>query len=149
MSYAKIDALRGVASQAGVDLFINARTDVYLRDLAPEGAAVEAVIRRANLYRDAGCDGIFVPGVKESGDIEKIARSVHPLPLNIMAVPGLPSVATLGKHGVRRLSAGSAIAQATLAASTRVATAFLGGNSETLFSAVADYEATNNLYSSN
>ena len=40
------------------------------------------------------------------------AADTVPLPLNVMAWPGLADAAGLGKLGVRRLSAGSAIAQA-------------------------------------
>jgi 2-methylisocitrate lyase-like PEP mutase family enzyme len=143
---AKIETARRVASRAGVDLFINARTDVYLRELVPKGAAVREVTRRAKLYRGAGCDGVFVPGVTEIDDIETIARSIDPLPLNIMAIPGLPSAASLRKHGVRRLSSGSAIAQASMALTIRLASDFLGGNSEKLFYAVTEYDAANQLY---
>jgi len=41
---AKIEAARQSAVRAGVDLFINARTDVYLRTLATGEAAVEEVV---------------------------------------------------------------------------------------------------------
>jgi 2-methylisocitrate lyase-like PEP mutase family enzyme len=58
---AKIEAAKQTAARAGVDLFINARTDVYLRSLASTDGAVEEVGRRATMYQAAGCDGIFVP----------------------------------------------------------------------------------------
>ena len=64
---AKIEAARHSATRAGVDLFINVRTDVYLRGMASGDAAVREVIRRAERYRSAGCDGIFVPWSRRRG----------------------------------------------------------------------------------
>src|SRR5260370_32599405 len=59
----KIVAIRESVAHLGVDLFINARTDVYLRGIASGAAAVEEVIHRASRYRAAGCDGLFVPAL--------------------------------------------------------------------------------------
>jgi 2-methylisocitrate lyase-like PEP mutase family enzyme len=145
----KIEAARQAASRTGGDLFINTRTDVYLRDLAAGDAAVEEVVRRARVYQAAGCDGIFVPGLAAGPAIEAIAAAIDPLPLNIMLVPGLPSFAVLRKQGVRRLSTGSAIAQAALGFAGRLTTDFLAGTSDEMFAAAADYGAMNQLFSSN
>jgi 2-methylisocitrate lyase-like PEP mutase family enzyme len=145
---AKIEAARKTAARVGVDLFINARTDVYLRAVATGDAAVEEVSRRAELYRAAGCDGIFVPCLVDGRAIEAIATAIDPLPLNIMLMPGLASVSELRRLGVRRLSAGAAIAQAALSLTSRLATDFLGGSWDSMFSMAADYNATNQLFRS-
>jgi 2-methylisocitrate lyase-like PEP mutase family enzyme len=121
---AKVEAIRAALAATGADVFVNVRTDVYLRGLAPEGARVSEVLARAKLYRDAGADGLFVPGVSQPDEIREVAATAG-LPLNVMYVPGLPSVAELGALGVRRLSAGSAIAQATWGFARAVAEAFL------------------------
>jgi 2-methylisocitrate lyase-like PEP mutase family enzyme len=142
----KIAEARKRASRSGVDLFINARTDVYLRDLASDDAMVDEVRRRARLYSDAGCDGIFVPGVSEIGEIRAIAAAIDPLPLNVMALPGLPPLARLQESGVRRLSAGAAIALAQAASTSRLAAAFLAGNVDALFENCADYGEMNRLF---
>lgn len=143
---AKIEAAKQVASHKGVDLFINVRTDVYLRSLAHGDAAVKEVVRRAGLYQAAGCDGLFVPGLIDVGEIETIAGAID-LPLNIMLMPGLPSFEVLRKLGVRRLSAGSSIAQAVLANTGRLVTEFLASSPSGIFAASADYRATNQLFS--
>lgn len=145
---AKIESARQRAESVGVDLFINARTDVYLRALAMGDAAVDEVIRRAELYRSAGCDGIFVPGLVDGKDIDAIAAAIDPLPLNIMLMPSLPSFTVLRKQGVRRLSAGCAIAQAALGVTSRLATDFLAGSSDNMFIEAVDYNATNRLFQS-
>ncbi|WEF35450.1 isocitrate lyase/PEP mutase family protein [Pseudoduganella chitinolytica] len=107
----KIAAARGAAEQAGVRLYLNVRTDVYLRGLAPAGERVAETIRRAALYREAGASGLFVPGLAQEDEIAAVAQAVA-LPLNVMALPTLPPPARLRELGVRRLSAGSAIGEA-------------------------------------
>src|SRR4029077_20045668 len=137
---------RESAGRAGVELFINARTDVYLRGLAGEGDAVGEVARRAECYRAAGCDGLFVPGLSDGSAIEAISAAIHPLPLNIMLMPGLPSKRELHERGVRRLSAGSAIAQATLGRIGRLTEEFLAGDAEQMFVDAAGYGEINRLF---
>jgi 2-methylisocitrate lyase-like PEP mutase family enzyme len=121
----KIEAARTVAAQAGTDLFVNARCDVVLRRLVPAEAAVAAALERARLYRAAGCDGLFVPGLRDSTAIREVAGSIGELPLNLMWTAGLPPLPELRGLGVRRLSAGSALAQRAYGAAGRAATRFL------------------------
>jgi 2-methylisocitrate lyase-like PEP mutase family enzyme len=142
----KIAAVKAHVSHSGADLFINARTDVYLRGVARGEAAAEEIIRRASLYRAAGCDGLFVPGVSTAGAMAAISAAIEPMPLNIMAVPNLPSMDTLLKSGVRRLSAGSSIAQAAIGCTSHLATSFLAGTMSEMFDASADYATVNRLF---
>jgi 2-methylisocitrate lyase-like PEP mutase family enzyme len=121
---AKIAAARKVADGLGVALYINARTDVYLRELVPEADRIAETTARAARYRAAGASGIFVPKAVEPATIAAIARAVE-LPLNVIAWPGLPSAPELAPLGVRRLSAGSSIAQAAATLTRALATAFL------------------------
>jgi 2-methylisocitrate lyase-like PEP mutase family enzyme len=121
---AKIARIRRVAGELGVDLFINARIDVYLRGLVAEPDRLAEVHARAARYAGAGASGIFVPGVVEPSAIAAIAGAAA-RPLNVMAWPGLPPAGELARLGVRRLSAGSAIAQGALTQARALATAFL------------------------
>jgi len=142
----KIEAVRKQAMSAGIDVFINARTDVYLRNPVSGRAAVEEVLRRAVRYRAAGCDGLFVPGLASEAEMAAIAAAIDPVPLNVMALPGLPSLGALQISGVRRLSAGSAIAQAALSCSKRLTAGFLAGEFADLFSASVPYGFVNQLF---
>jgi len=54
----------------------------------------------------------------------------------------------LQKHGVRRLSAGSALAQAALGCTRQLAADFLAGNGSEMFGAAAQYGAVNQLFAS-
>lgn len=132
---AKIAAVRKAADRAGVALFINARTDVYLKGLVPPEAAVGEVLRRAALYRDAGADGLFAPGVVIAGEIEAIAAGCG-LPLNVMARPGLPKGPELQALGARRISSATGLGRAALAALNAATTHFLAtGDSDALAAA--------------
>jgi 2-methylisocitrate lyase-like PEP mutase family enzyme len=120
----KLEAARRAADRAGVKLFINARVDVYLHRLA-EGAAAEAeTLRRAELYRTAGADGIFVPGLAEAAAIGRLASAIA-LPLNVMSRAGVPPAAELRKLGVRRLSSATGLFRAAYAPMIKAAEAFL------------------------
>lgn len=143
----KIEAAREAAQRAGADLFVNLRTDVYLRKLAGDGRAVDEVVRRAALYRDAGADGLFVPGLSDAQDITAVVASIA-LPLNLMLVPALPPLGELRALGVRRLSAGSAIAQAAMGTVSRLADGFLRGENEGMFEGAAGYAQVNALFPS-
>lgn len=143
---AKIEAAKRSASRAGVDLFVNARTDVYLRGLVPPERAVDESIARGNRYRDAGCDGFFVPKVRAAEEIRAIAAAVA-LPLNVLVMPGLAPVAELQALGVRRVSAGSGIAAAALGVTARAARQFLEeGRYEAMFETSVEYRAINDLF---
>ncbi len=142
---AKIAQAKQAGIRLGIDLFVNARTDVYLRGLVPATACVAETLARAKLYRDAGADGLFVPGLVDPADIRQIAVATD-LPLNVMAVPGLPPASELGWLGVRRLSAGSAIAQGVWGRAASLAAAFLReGRSEPLSDGAMPYGKINEL----
>lgn len=141
----KIEAAKAAAAHAGVDAFVNARTDVFLKGLAP-GRSVEETLTRAALYAAAGADGLFVPAATSAAEIEALVQG-QVLPLNLMARPGLPPLAVLNRLGVRRLSAGAAIAQAAWAAAKRLASQFLEeGCTEPLFAETLPYAEGNALF---
>jgi 2-methylisocitrate lyase-like PEP mutase family enzyme len=124
---AKIERAKRATAGRGVDLFVNARTDVYLRGLAGGPAAVEETIARGRRYREAGCDGLFVPGIIEASAIRAVVEAID-RPVNVLAWPGLPSPTELQALGVRRLSAGGSVASAALSRARSVAAAFLQGS---------------------
>lgn len=132
---AKIEAVRAAADKSGAALFINARTDVYLKRIAEGQAAVAEVLRRAALYKAAGADGLFAPGVVVPGEISAIAAGCG-LPLNVMARPGLPAGPELQRLGARRISSATGLGRAALAALNAATTHFLAtGDSDALAAA--------------
>ncbi|WP_188301199.1 isocitrate lyase/phosphoenolpyruvate mutase family protein [Streptomyces sp. CBMA156] len=130
----RIAAARAAADVAGVPLFVNARTDVFLHGIgAPEDRPEEAV-RRLRAYVEAGADGVFVPGVSDPETIAALVAAV-PAPLNVLAGPGSPSVAELAKLGVARISLGPGLAEVAYAAVRRAAEEVYGHGT---FTALAD-----------
>ena len=98
---ARIAAIREVAKQKNVPLFINARTDVFLG----QGNDVGDALRRAKAYATAGASGFFIPGLTEPTEIRRIAIEAT-LPVNVMVMEGVPSNDKLAKLGVARVSYG-------------------------------------------
>lgn len=121
---AKVEAIRNAASKRNVDIFVNARCDVFLAGLAPASQQVAESISRGNLYAKAGADGLFVPAIHKPEDIKAVVAGVK-LPLNVMALSGIGGAEALGELGVRRLSAGSAVSQAIWGAIEELSKDFL------------------------
>jgi 2-methylisocitrate lyase-like PEP mutase family enzyme len=141
----KIAAARAAADRAGVDFYINARTDVYLKRLAAGGAAIEESIARGNRYKDAGASGLFLPGAVEATVLKAVADGVD-LPLNAMMFPGLPPASELVALGVRRLSAGGGIMQGALAKVREMARAFLAAGDSAAMQAAIGAPVNYNKY---
>jgi 2-methylisocitrate lyase-like PEP mutase family enzyme len=142
---ARIAAARGAAG--GTGLFINARVDVYLRQVGPEAGRFDETVRRARAYSAAGADGVFVPGVGDAATIGRLAAAVG-VPLNVMARPGAPSVGELARLGVARVSVGPAITLAVMAVIRRAAAELLEGGT---YEAMADgmsFADANGLFAS-
>ena len=97
---------------------------MWLRGVGAPEDRVDEALRRAAIYANSGADGVFAPGAVEAGDIARLVAGT-PLPVNLLAVPGLPSAAELERLGVRRLSAGSGLASAAYGRAAALAKAFL------------------------
>lgn len=118
---AKIAAIRAAVGEA---LFINARCDIWLAGVGAPAGRVDEAVRRAVIYQAAGADGLFAPGLIEAEGIATLTGAT-PLPVNLLAWPGLPGAAELERLGVRRLSAGSGLAGAAYGRTATLAKAFL------------------------
>ncbi len=75
-----------VAARGNDPLVLIARTD------AIQSEGVEEAIRRANLYREAGVDLVFVDGIKKIADVEAVSKGV-PGPKVVSIVDGNETVA--------------------------------------------------------
>lgn len=109
----KIKAVRAAGDAMAVPLVLNARTDVYLAEVGPVEKRYDEALRRAVAFRDASADCIFIPGVKDAATISRFVRDLH-CPINILAVPGAPTVPQLEKLGVARVTIGSGAMRATM-----------------------------------
>ena len=105
---ARIEAIREAAEAAGIPIYINARTDVFLETYPAENdeAQLEQALQRAEAYAKAGASGFFAPGLRDPNLIRKLCDDT-PLPVNILALPDTPPTNTMATLGVARISYGA------------------------------------------
>jgi 2-methylisocitrate lyase-like PEP mutase family enzyme len=102
----RIRAIRRAADARGVPLFINARTDVFLKnDVARHSSVVDEAIARGKAYASAGASGLFVPGIRDEELIRRVCAE-STLPVNVLFYPEVPSRDRLARAGVARVSYG-------------------------------------------
>ncbi|WP_418958673.1 isocitrate lyase/PEP mutase family protein [Streptomyces tritici] len=105
------ELLAAVRAEAGDALFVNARTDVYLRG-APGPAA--AALERLRLYAAAGADCVYPIGAPPE-DLPGLRAGLGAgLPVNHYARPGGPPFAELGRLGASRITFGPGLLNRTL-----------------------------------
>ena len=143
----RIAALRALAAQMDVRVFINARTDAYFAAVDDTASRFDAALQRARLYTAAGADGIFVPGLDKPDEIARFADAID-LPLNIYAgYPGVPSVTELAAAGARRVSLGCGPLQSALGLLSRIADeTFALGRYDTMTRGMASAGELNRLF---
>jgi len=76
---------------------------------------LDDTIARLIAYRDAGADAVYAPGLRDLGQISRVVEEVG-IPVNVLALRGVPSVAELASVGVRRVSTGGGLVAAAYAA---------------------------------
>ena len=105
----RIRSARATIDQSGIPFVLVARTDLLN---IGQSNQLNAAIDRANLYREAGADCLFVPGVSDEKSIKELVRSIAG-PINV--VMGLSesnlTLQQLADLGVRRVSIGGSLAR--------------------------------------
>ncbi|MFB7615630.1 isocitrate lyase/phosphoenolpyruvate mutase family protein [Kitasatospora sp. NPDC056181] len=131
-----VHAAKIAAVKAAVpDLFVNARTDTHWLGVTDPGPETD---RRLAAYQQAGADGVFVPGLADPAAIEALAGRLA-VPLNILYNPAGPPPARLADLGVARVSLGSLLYRAALAAAVQTAVAVRDGAAGPMAGAVPAY----------
>ena len=104
----RIEAIRETAKKTSIPLFINARTDVFLKTYPAKHDEVqlEEAARRAAAYAEAGASGLFAPGLRDTELIKKLCDGSS-VPVNIMVLPDTPPATILAQLGVARISYGA------------------------------------------
>lgn len=121
----RVRAARQAADAAGGAIVINARIDGYIRGLERNTALLADTIKRANAYKEAGADCLFVPAVDDAATIRKLVDEIEG-PLNILAGPKSLPLPELEALGVARVSIGSTLARAALTVVRDAARELLG-----------------------
>lgn len=118
----KISLIRKVSEEMGIYLFINARTDIYIRgnDFATSESSFEETLKRGAAYKAAGADCFFPIAMKEADDIKKAVEFLK-MPVNISLIPGAPKLNTLSEMGVARVSLGPSLLKIAIKAMQNIA----------------------------
>jgi 2-methylisocitrate lyase-like PEP mutase family enzyme len=103
---ARIRAARVAADAQGMPIVINARIDLYLKQVGDEASRFTETLRRAEAYIGAGADCIFAFGLSDLGVIGRLAAAIK-APLNVVGRAGMPALKRLEAAGVARVSIAS------------------------------------------
>lgn len=115
----RIRAAREAADASGMPFVLTARAECYL--YAVPDAFAESVAR-SNLYREAGADCLYTPGVAHRDEVAALAREVDG-PMNFVVGKGTAdyTLAELAELGIRRVSIGGSLLRAAFALAERAA----------------------------
>jgi 2-methylisocitrate lyase-like PEP mutase family enzyme len=118
----------GVAADAAHehDVMLTARAENLLRGVDD----LDDTIARLRAYRDAGADVVYAPGLREVEHIVRVVDAVG-IPVNVLALPGGPSVPELAAAGVRRVSTGGLTTLAAYGVLKPAAEELLGAGTST------------------
>jgi 2-methylisocitrate lyase-like PEP mutase family enzyme len=127
----RIAAAAEAAHAGPVRLVLTARAEGFLFPDPDLGD----VIRRLQSFQEAGADVLFAPGMTDLATIKTVVSEVD-RPVNVLVLPGCPSVAVLAAAGVARISIGGTFTWVALAA-VRAAAEQLQQGSYEFFGAAA------------
>ena len=119
----RIQVIKKAALEMNASLFINARTDVYVRGKGFDkpGSKMEEAIRRGQAYKSAGADCFFPLGVQSENEIKTIVEQLQ-MPVNIILIQGVPGLDVLHNIGVQRISLGPGFLKFAIKAMNMLAT---------------------------
>ena len=103
---ARIRAARAASTSAGVPMVINARIDLYLKNVGDPASRFDETVKRAKAYLAAGADCIYPFGFIDMDTVARLVKAID-APVNIVARAGTPPAAELAKIGVARVSIAS------------------------------------------
>jgi 2-methylisocitrate lyase-like PEP mutase family enzyme len=116
----RIRAARAAAKAAGIPLVINARVDLYIKNVGDAAARFDETVRRSKAYLAAGADCIYPFGLADMATIARLVKAVD-APINIVARAGTPPVTELERIGVARVSIASGASLAVMSLIQRIA----------------------------
>jgi 2-methylisocitrate lyase-like PEP mutase family enzyme len=114
----RLAAIKQTGRDAGVDVVLNARVDVFL-----PGGELEEAVRRGRLYAQAGADCVYPIGVRGRDAIRRLVEEVG-APLNVLVMPDGLSLEELAELDVARVSFGSRLMHIAMDAAARAAADF-------------------------
>ena len=117
---ARIRAARAAAIAAGLPAVINARVDLYIKNVGDPASRFAETVRRGKAYLAAGADCIYPFGLADVEIIERLVKALDHAPVNIVARPDTP-MAALERIGVARVSIDSGATLAVMSMIKQIA----------------------------
>ncbi|CCQ14995.1 PEP phosphonomutase [Rhodococcus sp. AW25M09] len=100
-----VAALRAASDATDVHVVINARTDLFVKEIGDENDRVDRAIARLKLCAEAGADSLYPVGFHGDADYKRLAEEL-PLPINAIANPAEGDLKHFASLGVGRISFG-------------------------------------------
>lgn len=100
-----VGALRAASDATDVHVVINARTDLFVKQVGDESDRVERAIERLKLAAAAGADVLYPVGF-HTDEVHKRLTSELPLPVNAIGHPVSNEKSALAALGIARVSFG-------------------------------------------
>jgi 2-methylisocitrate lyase-like PEP mutase family enzyme len=100
-----VGALRAASDATDVHVVINARTDLFVKQIGDENDRVDRAIARLKLAAAAGADVLYPVGFHSDDDQKRLTAEL-PLPVNAIGHPVKNSKSALAQLGVGRVSFG-------------------------------------------
>src|SRR6478735_8366380 len=114
----RMKAARAAIDKAAPDVLLTGRAEGFIAGV-PD---LEEMIERLKAYAAAGADVLYAPGIKTREQIEAVVQAVAPKPVNFLNGAAFGhSVSDLAAMGVRRISAGGALARSAWGGFVRMA----------------------------
>jgi 2-methylisocitrate lyase-like PEP mutase family enzyme len=111
----RLAAIKQAGRDAGVDVVLNARVDVFLR-----GGELDEAVRRGRMYAEAGADCVYPILVRGQDAIRRLVKEVE-APVNVLVMPGGLKLAELAELGVARVSFGDGLMRVAMDAAAEQA----------------------------
>ena len=124
----RVSAAAEAAHGGARRLVLTARSENYLRGRPDLGDTIV----RLQSFQEAGADVLYAPGLWKLDDVEAVVSAVD-LPVNVLILPGGPTVPELASAGVGRVSVGGAFNLVALGAATDAARELLKSGTHTFW----------------
>jgi 2-methylisocitrate lyase-like PEP mutase family enzyme len=129
----RVQAAAEAAHGGDVPFVLTARAENHLHDHAD----LTDTIERLQAFQEAGADVLYAPGLRDLAQITAVVRAVD-RPVNVLLLPGGPTVGELAEAGVRRISVGGAFSYVAAGAVAAAARELLEQGTTTFMPQVVD-----------
>lgn len=115
----RIRLIKNICAETGRQLFVNARSDVYLQTDNLQDK-LKQTLERGEAYKEAGADCFYPITMHKKEEIITTVNRLQ-MPVNIILMPGVPALKELESIGVARVSLGPSFLKTAIQAMKKLA----------------------------